>query len=60
MARIFPHAAIVKDMMIQDFSVFDYTRNRFYKKDGSSMQQIVLFLCGATAGISSLTLTTPL
>jgi len=40
--------------------VFDYTRNRFYKKDGSSMQQIVLLLCGATAGISSLTLTTPL
>lgn len=45
---------------VKDFSVFDYLRRRFYKKDGSNQQQVVLFLCGATAGISSLTLTTPL
>lgn len=35
-------------------------RTKFYIKDGSNKQKVVLFLCGATAGLSSLTLTTPL
>lgn len=59
-ARIFPHAAIVSPWIIQDFSIFDYLRRRFYKKDGTNIQQIVLFACGATAGVTSLTVTTPL
>lgn len=45
---------------MKDFATFDYLRGRFYKNDGSNKQKIVLFLCGAAAGISSLTLTTPL
>jgi len=45
---------------IKDFAVFDYLRAHFYIKDGSFNQQIVLFLCGATAGVSSLTVTTPI
>lgn len=45
---------------IQDFSVFDYLRTRFYTNDGSFSQQIRLYLCGATAGLTSLTLTSPL
>ena len=59
-ARIFPHAAIVFIKIIKDFAVFDYMRTRFYINDGSLKQQIVLFGCGAIAGVSSLTVTTPI
>ena len=45
---------------MKDFAVFDYLRTRFYKNNGSLKQQIVLFSCGAFAGVSSLTITTPI
>jgi len=35
-------------------------RGRFYKEDGSFEQKITLFLCGATAGVCTLTATTPI
>jgi hypothetical protein len=40
--------------------VFDYLRQRFYRNDGTTRQQVQLFLCGALAGVTSLTVTTPL
>ena len=45
---------------MKDFSVFDFLRTRYYRKDGTLKQQVTLYLCGACAGITSLTLTTPL
>lgn len=44
----------------KDFAVFDYLRHHYYTKDGTFKQQIVLFCCGAVAGVSSLTVTTPI
>lgn len=35
-------------------------RAKFYRKDGSFKQQVTLYMCGAVAGMTSLTLTTPL
>ena len=45
---------------IQDFTVLDYLRTRYYRKDGTPFMQMVLYLCGASAGLTSLTITTPL
>jgi len=45
---------------MQDFAVFDFMRGKFYKKDGSIWQRIVLFGCGSIAGICALTATDPL
>ena len=56
----FPTRGHCTILSIKDFATFDYLRGKFYKKDDSAHQKIVLFLCGATAGLSSLTITTPL
>lgn len=46
--------------IIQDFAVFDFLRTRYYKQDGTWQQKIRLFVCGAIAGICSLSATTPI
>ena len=45
--------------LTQDFAVFDFLRTNFYRHDGSGEQKIRLFLCGAIAGVCTLTATTP-
>ena len=47
-------------LLIQDFAVFDYLRGKFYTQDGTIKSKITLFFCGAIAGITALTCTTPL
>lgn len=55
-----PSCRYRKSVFIKDFAVFDYLRGKYYKADGSWQQKAVLFFCGASAGICSLTATTPI
>ena len=45
---------------IKDFAVFDFVRKRFYVNDGSARSKAILYMCGASAGCSAITITTPL
>lgn len=49
-----------KIIFIQDFAVFDFLRTKYYKSNGTIQQKIVLFFCGAAAGITALSATTPI
>ena len=49
-----------KQTLTQDFATFDYLRGKFYTKDGSLKARIILFWCGALAGVVALTCTDPL
>lgn len=45
---------------MQDFAVFDYLRHKFYNPNERTLRQkVILFACGAVAGICSMTCTTP-
>ena len=55
-----PSCCYRKFVFIQDFAVFDFLRGKYYKADGTWQQKVVLFFCGASAGICSLTATTPI
>ena len=47
--------------LTQDYAVFDYTRAAFYVKERNTFQnRVILFVCGASAGATALTVTAPL